>query len=76
MFTIEIKINGSMIGHIYGRNIGYTEDCGPNEHMMNYTYEYYEPETREIKSGRVKHERTDGARRLVQLILEDLDDEN
>jgi hypothetical protein len=25
MFTVEIKINGSLVGHIYGRNVGYNE---------------------------------------------------
>ena len=67
MFTTEIRINGALIAHIYGRN------CGTNrEGATMYSYEYYEPETREVTNGQVTHMRDDGIRHLVKLILDDV----
>ena len=66
MFSIEIKINGSMIGHIYGRNIGNT---GAKD---QYIYEYYEPELRKVISGNVNHKRSNGIRELLAVILKDI----
>ena len=68
MFTIEIKINGAMIGHIYGRNV---KDMGNGQN--EYDYEYYEPEQRNLKKGTVSHARSDGIRKLVNKILTDID---
>jgi len=66
MFTIEIKINGVMIGHIYGVNIG-----GKEHGKNSYSYEYYKPESREVNKGLVRHAREDGIEKLIALILED-----
>lgn len=68
MFTVEIRINGTLINHIYGRNMGSTQDgYGPDK----YSYEMYMPESRGVKRGEVLHEREDGIQKLVRLILED-----
>ena len=68
MFTIEIKINGAMIGHIYGQNKG---SVGDGEY--EYCYEYYEPDNKiNLQRGTVRHKRSDGIKELVKLILEDL----
>lgn len=67
MFTVEIKINGSLIGHIYGHN----EGDSPDGKGDKYRYEYYEPETREVRNGNVVHRRSDGIRKLVAAILND-----
>jgi hypothetical protein len=67
MFTIEVKINGSLISHIYGRNIG----DGPDG-ASQYAYEYYEPEIRKVVKGEVFHARGEGIRSLVQKILADV----
>jgi hypothetical protein len=67
MFTVEIKINGSLIGHIYARNV---KDVGLDE--CEYAYEYYEPESRGLTKGKVRHRRKDGIRPLVGMILGDV----
>lgn len=66
MFTVEIKINGALIGHIYGLNQG--EQSG----MTKYHYEYYEPEQPKLSVGTVLHERDNGIRDLISLILADV----
>ena len=67
MFTAELRINGTLIGHIYGQNVGGSASDG------NYKYEWYEPTLHRIVEGRVAHKRKDGLRKLVRLILEDID---
>ena len=69
MFTFEIRINGTLIGHIYGHN----EDRYDKEGRTEYAYEYYDVETRKQIKGKVFHHRKDGIRKLVKLILEDTD---
>lgn len=66
MFTFEIRINGSLIAHIYGRNLG---TKGPKS---EYCYEYYQVENRELVEGKVKHAREDGIETLIQVILKDV----
>ena len=66
MFTVEIKINGSLIGHIYGHNEGPTPDGD------RYRYEYYETEKRKVVNGEVVHHRADGIRPLIAAILSDI----
>lgn len=68
MFTIEIKVNGALIGHIYGRNTGEYEDG-----KTKYAYEYYEPEEPRIRKGHVLHQRDHGIRPLITAILKDLE---
>lgn len=67
MFTVEIRINGSMIGHIYGHNEGDTADG------CKYRYEYYEPETRKLIKGNIEHKRSKGIRQLITQILNDIE---
>ena len=67
MFTIEIKINGSMIGHIYGHNEG-PDPNGTGD--TKYAWEYYRPKSREIKHGTVFHSQEAGIESLVCKILE------
>jgi hypothetical protein len=76
MFTIEIKINGSLIGHIYGRNTTAELYCAnPEKSTVEdyYKYEYYEPETRELIRGDIKHIRADGIRPLIIKILNNVE---
>ena len=67
MFTVEIRINGSMIGHIYGRNVG---EVGKGKH--EYHYEYYEPENRTVVKNTVVHDRKKSIRKLITTILNDI----
>ena len=69
MFTVEIKINGSLINHIYGHN----EGPAPVGLGDQYRYELYEVEKRDVKNGRVTHKRSDGINKLVAAILLDVD---
>jgi len=73
MFSVELRVNGSLIGHIYGRNV--TQQSSRKEED-EYAYEYYEPEQALLIKGRVSHSRPNGLRRLVQLILNDVDAEH
>ncbi len=65
MFTVEIKINGSMIGHVYGRNVGDTPKGS------QYDYEYYDVENRKIVGGKILHKRERGIKALIASILAD-----
>jgi hypothetical protein len=37
MFSVEVKVNGVMIGHLYGQNRGYKNS--QNFDICSYTYE-------------------------------------
>jgi hypothetical protein len=69
MFTVEIKINGALIAHIYGRNI--TSSDHPAAKDL-YQYEYYQTETHKVQNGKVAHARDAGIIPLVSLILKDV----
>ena len=70
MFTVELKINGALIGHIHGQNITTESNSGECE----YSYEYYDVQKKEINRGQVVHNRPDGIRNLIKIILEDLEE--
>ena len=72
MFTVEIKINGALIGHVYGKNLGVVSGDADGV-ITKYGYEYYEPEKRKITSGEVKHHRSKGVRPLLTKILNDVE---
>ena len=61
MITVEIRINGALIGHIYAVN-----ERGASDGLCEYRYEYYEPDRGGLVTGKVKHERTKGAAELVK----------
>lgn len=42
MFTIELRVNSTLVGHVYGKRIK------ENGERRQYEYEYYEPEASEI----------------------------
>lgn len=65
MFTVEIKINGSLIAHVYGYNKSVP---GPKD---SYYYELYSPEKHSLEKGQVTHLRSDGILALVETILHD-----
>jgi len=64
MFTVELKINGSLIGHIYGQNKG--EDISGK---TKYDYDYYDVDRREQTKGTLLFRREDGIRALIAAIL-------
>ena len=67
MFTSEIRINGTLIVHIYGRNLSLDDDSAQD----HYYYEVYRAETRKIRTGTISHHRPDGIEVLIGLILND-----
>jgi len=66
MFTAEIKMNGSMIYHIYGHNEGLVDDG-----QTLYTYDMYDVERHKLKKGTVEHWRDDGIKPLLIKILKE-----
>jgi hypothetical protein len=68
MFTFEIRINGSLVGHVYGENKG-LEPCGK---LTKYFYTYFKPESGRVIKGHVRHERNGGIEPLLSLILADV----
>lgn len=85
MFTFEIRVGGTLLAHIYGVNV--CDVCGVDDlgkileeelkkHKCSYTYEYYETSTRKVISGTVKHYRGDNIRKLIVLILKDVEKKN
>lgn len=68
MFSMEVRINGSLIGHIHGQNLGLS-DTGET---TKYSYEYYEPTLGALVKGTIYHVRELGIRPLLQQILQDI----
>jgi hypothetical protein len=71
MFTLELRINGALIGHIYGRNIKVL-----SKDKCKYKYEYYEPGNKETFKGEIVHDRKKGIRALVCGILKRIEKES
>jgi hypothetical protein len=69
MISAEIKVNGTMVGHIYARNISTPEVLESGVGLNLYHWEYYKPENRIAKRGKVSHERQDGIEKLISKIL-------
>ena len=67
MFSIEVRINSQLVGHIYCHNEGNVGQ--PDIHEYRYTY--YEPESAKIKQGQVYHSRKNGIMKLAEMILID-----
>lgn len=67
MLTVEIKVNGVLISHIYA----YNKDKKPKG-INKYYYEYYKVGKYQITQGEVKHNYEDGIEKLVELILKGL----
>lgn len=64
MFTAEIRINGSLINHIYGRNV---RDLPSG--ACEYEFEVYTIETKQVRKGTVQHRQSEGINALVAAIL-------
>lgn len=64
MFTTEIRINGMLVLHIYGRNTAVCKDG-----KSQYIIELYKTETSEITTFNIYHRRSEGISKLIELIL-------
>lgn len=72
VFTVELKINGTLVAHLYGVNKGpvvskETDDFGV------YHYHYYDVSTGKAINNTIRHRRSEGLRNLVVACLEDAD---
>lgn len=65
MFTAELKINGSLIGVLYGHNLDRMDDKG----RTLYEYSYWEPMQKEAIEGTIAHFYGEGLDTLVSAIL-------
>lgn len=63
MFTAEIRVNGTLVAHLYGRNVGESGE------LHKYDYEYYQTAEGGLKMGSVIHDQEDGIAALVSKIL-------
>jgi hypothetical protein len=72
MFTIESRINGMLIGVIYGQNMGFADE--PNEDMCQYNYTYTDIKDGVSILGSVNHHRDQGLAKLVVAIYRDMED--
>ncbi len=67
MFSTEIRVNGEMIGHLYGQNKGQSFST-----QYDYFYRYYDVATGKVTEGEVKHNRPEGIQVLIAKIMEDM----
>lgn len=65
MLTVELRINGALISHVYGRQVEGPDENG--EHL--YDCEIYRVESGEVRNVSVRHNRGDGLEALVTRIL-------
>lgn len=73
MFTIETRINGALIGVLYGRNEGPSDPPGFQD-RCRYTYRHHDVQSGKVREGEVIHYRTDGITNLVSRIFADMDE--
>ena len=65
--SVELKINGILIGNVYYHNEGYLDDS-----TCAYSYEYHSwPESDAIK-GKLIHVRPEGVEKLILLVFKDI----
>jgi len=70
VLSAELKVNGTLIAHVYARNVA---EAGGD--VCVYDYEYYQVESRRVHNGTVRHARSKGLRKLIVEILTDVPDE-
>ena len=61
MFTADIRINGTMVVHIYGRNTGERDKNG----KTIYKVDFYQPEKPMLDQLIILHDRNDGINTLI-----------
>lgn len=70
MFTVEIRINGSLVSHIYGLNTTHLHGFDP-DHGDCYECQVYDVEKRASRDVSVRHHREDGINALVAKIIKE-----
>jgi len=70
MFTVETKVNGTLISHLICTNIGMVDTSQfANKDMCIYDFEYYKAGYDIIKDS-VTHNRLDGIEELINKIMQ------
>lgn len=69
MLTVELRVNGNLIGHVQAVNQGYVAGMGDK---CNYEYTAMLMETGDIVRGRLQHERHTGAFELIRRLAQDI----
>ena len=72
MFTVEIRINGSLLIHVYGHNAHvYGNNTGRRDvdGLSLYNYVICRTESGKIASGVVEHRHNDGIEALIVKIM-------
>lgn len=72
MFTAELKINGCLIGVLYGTNQGLAPG---KEDTYRYEYAYHAIDKSRVTVGKTVHKYNDGLEKLVGSILVKLREE-
>ena len=67
MITAEIKINGTLLGHLYAYNTGIKSELDTD--VYRYNYEYYKVGEGKVTIGSITHSRADGAEKLISLLM-------
>ena len=70
MFSVDIKINGVLIAHLYGQNRGYADYLRSEDSSYKYEYHVINKRGTPVVYGNLTHNRADGIEILVHKILE------
>ena len=77
MFTIEGRINGTLIWVCYGHNKGIASVAGYKKTLCEYDYEFHHIGAgKPTETGSVKYVRENGLTNLFLMILADIEDHN
>ena len=69
MFTVEIKFNGILAGHLYGHRTDEEQKNGKHE----YKCHYYSLELQKVVKIKVRHDMKKGSRSLIAHVLTQLE---
>ena len=70
MLTVEIKVNGNIVGCLYAHNEGPIPGYNEGGDEYHYSWEYYRVRSKKIITGLCEHGRSDGIEVLVKKILQ------
>lgn len=69
MFSVEIRINGNLVSHLYGQNMIDIDD----DKKCRYRYVYHRVDKLDSTEGNVSHKHDDGIEKLLQIVLKDME---
>ena len=72
MFSAELKVNGVIVGMLYGHNKGYADKKATPECDYYIEYHTFGEYCKNVVTGNIIHDRDDGLGLLVSKALEQL----